>query len=357
MSNRETTRIGFRVVLAGLLCLAMSLPAWAQLGEALNAAQKLVKIEKEKRKDSSDDAKKASEKPATTSSDEKSGPAKDGPTIIFSKSPINPEKPENLVKEFKAGDSIYGLIRVEKSWRDLLGKGKEDVKEIQVPIDMIVGDDTIDFQYITIKNEKAIDSKILVLDIAPAPEKMTAYKDEGFSYGEGKGRRKIGPDQYTYNLSKLKPGKHTIKFQVRSYGDVFSAGEFTIEGEDYKPYEALREKILKEMLNVGTMPPSQKTDVQLQSQMIKLLQNAGWKNVRKLVIVDKDWWINRVSGGDSPVKSRHIGAAAASKAEDGTYFWCHLTFEQQKLLDGSFGPLELTRTGEKRSIKEENIDK
>ncbi len=68
MSNRETTRIGFRVVLAGLLCLGISLPAWAQLGEALNAAQKLIKIEKEKKKDSSDDAKKASEKPAATSS-------------------------------------------------------------------------------------------------------------------------------------------------------------------------------------------------------------------------------------------------------------------------------------------------
>jgi hypothetical protein len=288
---------------------------------------------------------------------EENAPSKDGSTIIFSKSPIDPVKPEELANAFKAGDNIYCLIRTEKTWRDLLGEGSEDVKKIEVPIDMIVDGEKIDFQYVTIKNEKAIDSKVLVLDIAPDPAKMTAYKDEGFVYGEGKGNRKIGPDQYTYNLSKLKPGKHAIKFQIRSYGDILSAGEFTIAGDDYKPYAELREKILKEMLNVGGMPPSQKTDVQLQAEMMKLLRNAGWKNIRVLVIVDKDWWIDRVEGGDSAVKGRHIGAAAAAKADDGTFFWSNLTFEQKKQIDGSFGPLELSHTGVKRPIKEENIDK
>jgi hypothetical protein len=317
MSNCGRTRRNLWLVLAGWLSLGVSLPAWAQL----------------------------------------SGVLEGGSTTIFSKSPINPVKPDKLATAFKVGDYIYGLIRTEKTWRDLLGNGDEDVKEIQVPIDMIVDGKTIDFQYITIKNEKAIDGKVLVLDIAPDPAKMTAYKDEGFTYAEGKGNRKIGPDQYTYNLAKLNPGKHTIKFQVRSFGDIFSAGEFTIEGDDYKPYAELREKILKEMLNVGGMPQSQKTDVQLQAQMMKLLQNAGWKNIRKLIIVDKDWWIDRVEGGDSAVKGRHIGAAAAAKAEDGTYSWSNVTFEQQKQIDGSFGPLELSHTGVKRPIEEENIDK
>lgn len=340
--------------LAGIFFLSVTVSAWGQIGQAINAAEKLIQKEKEKQtQEAGGDREKASETKAEKKSDDPADAAK----VVFSKSPIDAAKPEKLVKEFKAGDPIYGLIQVDKTWRDLLGKGKEDVKEIQVPIDMLVDGETIDFQYIKIKNEKAIDTKVLVLDIAPEPEKMTAYKDEGFAYGEGKGRRKIGPDQYTYNLSRLKPGKHTIKFQVRSYGDVFSAGEFIIEGEDYKPYAELREKVLKEMLNVGGMPKSQKTDAQLESQMMKLLLNAGWKNIRRLVIVDKDWWINRASGGDSPVTSRHIGAAVAAKAEDGSFYWCNVTFEQQKLIDGSFGPLELTRTGEKRPIKEENIDK
>jgi hypothetical protein len=328
MSDCERTRRNFWLLLAGCLCLGASLPARAQSSDEPTATEEA---------DSQD--------------------AKGGSTTIFSRSPIDPAKSGEVVATFKAGDHIYGLIQVDKTWRELLGNGDESVKKIEVPIDMIVDGKTVDFQYITIKNEKAIDSKVLVLDIAPDPAKMTAYKDEGFAYAEGKGNRKIGPDQYTYNLSNLKPGKHTIKFQVRSYGDILSAGQFSIQGDDYKPYATLRENILKEMLNVGGMPQSQKTDVQLQAQMMKLLRNAGWKNIRKLAITDKDWWIDRVEGGDSAVKGRHIGAAVAAKAEDGTYFWSNVTFEQQKQIDGSFGPLELSHTGAKRPIKEENIDK
>jgi hypothetical protein len=138
---------------------------------------------------------------------------------------------------------------------------------------------------------------------------------------------------------------------------VLSAGEFTIEGEDYKPYTALREKILAEAFTVATLPKAQMTNVELQASMMKLLQNAGWKNIRKLVISDKDWWLDRAEGGDSPIVARHIAAAVAAKADDGSFYWCICTFQQPKLLDGSFGTLELSHTGEKKPILEENIDK
>lgn len=277
--------------------------------------------------------------------------------IVFSRSPIDAAKPGNLASVFKAGDHIYALVQVEKTWRDLLGKGNKSATEIQVPLDMLVDGNDVDFQYITIKKAEAIDGKALVVDIAPDPAKMTAYKDPGFAWGEGKGNRKIGPDTYTFNLSELKPGKHTIRFQVRSYGDIFSAGEFTIEGKDYKFYGELREKILKEAFAVAGMPKGQMTDKALEAEMRKILENRGWKNIRKLVIVDKDWWLDRVEGGDSPIKARHIAAAVAAKADDGTFYWCTVTFEQQKLVSGAFGPLELSHTGDKKAIKEENIDK
>jgi hypothetical protein len=284
-------------------------------------------------------------------------PAAGGTTILFSKSPIDPAKPEALTTTFNAGDSIYALIQVGKSWRDLLGRGDESASSIDVPVDMLVDGANVDFQYVTIKNKAAMDSKYLVLDIAPDPAKMTAYKNDGFAYGEGKGNRKIGPDQYTYNLGRLAPGRHTVKFQVRSFGNIFSAGELTITGNDYKPYASLRESILKEMLNVGGMPKAQMTNLQLEAQMMKLLLNAGWKTVRRLVIVDKDWWNDLLEGGDSPVIGRHIAAAVCGKAEDGSYFWSNVTFQQHKLIDGSFGPLEISHTGIKRPISEENIDK
>lgn len=344
MYRNTTTRSECLLLVAVVLLSAV--PAFAQLG-GLDRVKKAVKdqIKKEEGK-SGDEGKSEESKQADAPGD-----------IVFSAQPIDPAKPDNLVTSFKACGNIYGLVRIDKSWRDLLGKGNKQAAEIQVPIDMIIDGQDVDFQYITIKKAEALDTKFLVLDIAPTPDKMTAYKDPGFFYAEGKGRRKIGPDQYTYNLAQLEPGKHTVRFQIRSYGDVFSAGEFTIEGEDYSCYSALREKLLAEAFQSATMPKAQKTDKELEATMRKLLENAGWSDIRKLVIVDKDWWLDRASGGDSPIVSRHIAAAAATKAEDGTFYWCVCTFHQQKLIDGSFGPLELTHTGDKKPILEENIDK
>ncbi|MFH0782387.1 MAG: hypothetical protein V2B20_10620 [Pseudomonadota bacterium] len=105
------------------------------------------------------------------------------------------------------------------------------------------------------------------------------------------------------------------------------------------------------------MPAARMTNISLQNEMIAELKNRGWSNVRRLVIVDKDWWNDLVSGGNSPVKSRHIAAVAATKAADGSYYYCRVTFHQQKLASRGFGKLALTRTGEKKPILEVNIDK
>jgi hypothetical protein len=326
-----------------LICVAAAsaLPAMAQFDPA-KEAKKAIKQGQDKLTDKQKDS-----KPAATA----------GAKIVFSVAPIDTAKPANLATTFKAGDNIYALVQSDKTWRDLLGKGKAELRELEVPFVMLVDGERADFQYITIKKPEPMDAKHFVLDIAPEPGKMVAYKDPAFSYAEGKGNRKIGPDQYTYILAALKPGKHKIEYQIASYGDVLAAGEFTIDGGDYKPYSALRDKLLAEALNVGTMPPAGMTNIQLQAEMMKLLQNAGWKNIRKLVIKDKDWWLDHASDGESPIVGRHIAAAVAAKAEDGKFFWCICTFQQPKLADGSFGALELSQTGEKKPILEENIDK
>ena len=72
--------------------------------------------------------------------------------------------------------------------------------------------------------------------------------------------------------------------------------------------------------------------------------------------MDKDWWIDRVSGGDSPVKSRHIAAAALARDADG-YYYKVCTFHQDKLLTGGFGELYLSHQGDRVPIPEANIDK
>lgn len=334
---------------AAIICLAS---LWLPRADAQIPVQKIKEAAREAKdavtdKDQEKAAPKAEAEPAAAA----------GGKIVFSTAPIDPDKPENLATSFKSGDYIYGLIQVEKTWRDLLGKGNKSATKIEVPIDMLIDGETVDFQYIHIEKPEAIDSKYLVFDVAPEPEKMTAYKTPGFTYAEGKGRRKIGPDTYTFNLAEMKAGKHTVRFQVRSYGDIFSAGEFTIEGEDYKFYAELREKVLQEAFAVATMPKAGMVNKELEDEMRRLLENAGWKDIRKLVIRDKDWWLDRASGGDSPIVSRHLDAAVAAKADDGSFFWCICTFHQHRRLDGSYGPLELTHTGDKKPILEENIDK
>ena len=329
---------------------ALALPATAQLGE-VKKFKKTIESEAKKsfgQQDPPGNAAKGKQAQAG---------AESGAEFVFSTNPIDPAEPQNLTNAFKAGDHIYGLIQVNKSWRDLLGKGDRNATKIEVPVDLLVDGQKLEFQYITIKRLEAIDSNFLVFDVAPAPEQMTAYKDPGFVFAEGKGNRRIGPDTYTYNLAELSPGTHTVRFQVRSYGDIFSSGEFEICGDDYSVYAKLREEILKVSFSVATMPKAQLVNRQLEANMHELLRNAGWTNIRKLGIVDKDWWLDRVDGGDTAIQSRHIAAAVAAKADDGSFYWCVCTFHQYKQLDGSFGPLELTHTGERKPILEENIDK
>jgi hypothetical protein len=267
--------------------------------------------------------------------------------IVFSKSPIDPAKPANLTTSFKAGDTIYGLIQAGKSWREIYGaKGKTELGLMTV---MVIGENQT-LQYITLKKGAYIDSAQLVLDIAPAPELMTAYKDPDILFGEGKGNRKIGPIAFTYELGQLPAGKHKIQFFIRNYGDNVASGELEIEGSDFKFYAQLHEKFKAASESMATLPPAQMVNHELEGQMRKLLQNAGWNNILRLVIVDKDWWLEGST-------SRYLNVAAAAKGADGKCYWCNLQFTQPRLITGAWGALELTKTGIKRNIAEENVNK
>ena len=270
-----------------------------------------------------------------------------GNRIVFSKSPIDPATPTNLTNSFQAGDTIYGLIQIGTTWRKLYDAG--DVSELGIMVGL-GADGKEDYQYITLKKAPYIDSNYLVLDIAPDPEKMTAYKDPDMLYGEGKGNRKIGPIAFTYDLAQLPPGKHTVKFFVRNYGEHPAVGELEIEGNDFSFYADLHEKVKSASDAAGTLPPAGMINKELEGQMRALLENAGWSNILRIVIIDKDWWLD----GNT---SRYLNVAAAAKDSNGECYWCNTQFTQPKLIDGSWGRLELTKTGIKRPIPEENLNK
>ncbi|HOB52194.1 MAG TPA: hypothetical protein PK176_07360 [Acidobacteriota bacterium] len=276
-----------------------------------------------------------------------------GAGVYFSKTPIDPNNPAGLSKSFQAGDPIYGLLVVDKSWRELYG-GKT---EIPVMVVMAIDDqDMLEYQYITLKGP-LVNNRFMVLDIAPEPARMTAYKDPNMVFGEGKGNRKIGPIGFTFRLGELGTGTHTVQIYVRDFGTKHAEGSFAIQGSNYAYYAGLNQKYLNADAQAVTLPPAKMTDKQMDATMRKLLLNAGWPGVHRIHIVDKDWWYDRHSGGDSPIVGRHIAAAALYKDTDGKYYYRLCTFEQRKLITGGFGALELTDQGRKIPIPAENIDK
>ncbi|MDK9706435.1 MAG: hypothetical protein OEL83_05235 [Desulforhopalus sp.] len=268
---------------------------------------------------------------------------------IFAKEPINPASPPPGVAAFAAGDRIYGMLKAAKPWKSLLGSSDYLIVYI-----MIDGQQKTS-RTIGLKRPDLLAVDYFILDIAPDPAAMSNYSDRDIIFPEKDGL-KFGPELFTKYLSELSPGKHTFRVEVKAYGDIYASGEFTIAGDNFASYAALLGEIKNSSGKQQKMPKPGMTDLALEKEMLALLKNGGWPDVRRLVIVDKDWWIDRVSGGDSPVASRHIEAAAAAKDSDGSYYYRHVTFHQPMLITGAWGKLQLTDTGKKKPIPEENIN-
>lgn len=147
-----------------------------------------------------------------------------------------------------------------------------------------------------------------------------------------------------------------MQLQIQYFGTIWAKGEFTIEGADFKPYADLHAKIAGAVSQAVTLPEAKMVNKSLADEMKALLGNAGWSNIHRINIVDKDWWINRTSGGNSPVKSRHIAAAALAK-DGGGYYYKVCTFQQDRLISGGFGKLYLSHQGAKVPVPARNINK
>lgn len=278
---------------------------------------------------------------ATTAKSNKSG-------TIFAKEPISPASPPPGVTSFAAGDRIYGMLKAAQPWKNLLGSS--DYLMVHVIID---GEQKI-YRTIGLKRPDLLAVDYFILDIAPDAAAMSNYTDRDIVFPEKDGV-KFGPELFTKYLSELSPGKHTFRLEVKAYGDIFASGEFTISGDNFASYAALLGELKNSSGKQQKMPRPGMTNLALEKEMLGLLKNAGWPDIRRLVIVDKDWWQHRASGGDSAITARHVEAAAAAKGGDGNYYYCHVTFQQPMTLAG-WGKLELTDTGKKKPIPEENID-
>jgi len=272
--------------------------------------------------------------------------------FVFSKQPIDPAKPAELTTKFKAGEKIYGLIQTKKPWSEIYdGKSSAEVM-VNVKLD----GDKMHAQFVKLDSPKLMAQQHLVFEIAPDPDKMTAYSNPDRVYGSSTATMRQGPNELTYWLAQLAPGEHTMAFDITYFGTTWAAGDFTISGENFGDYAGLHEEIAQAVAAAVTLPPARKTDKAMAAEIKTLLENAGWQNIHRINIVDKDWWIDRVAGGDSAVQSRHIAAAALARDSDG-YYYKVCTFQQDRLLTGGFGELYVSHQGDRVPVAQANIDK
>lgn len=272
--------------------------------------------------------------------------------VVFSSQPIDPDNPSNLTAQFTAGDKIYGLVQTTKPWSEIYG-GKNSA---EVMVNVMLDGEKIHAQFVKLKSPELLAQQYLVFEVAPDPGKMTAYDNPDREYGSSTATLRQGPNELTHHLAQLGPGQHTMAFDVTYFGTLWSAGSFTVTGEDFRGYASLHEQIAEGVAQAVTLPAAGMTNKSMVSEMQALLANAGWEDIHRINIVDKDWWIDRVSGGDSPAKSRHLAAAALARDDDG-YYYRVCTFHQDKLLTGGFGELYLSHQGDRVPIPKANIDK
>jgi len=272
--------------------------------------------------------------------------------IVFSKRPIDSADPSNLTETFEAGDYIYGLIRTTKPWSAIY-KNENSAK---VMVNVKLDGKKIHAQFVDLKKPELLAQQHLTFEVAPHPDKMTAYNDPNREYGLSTATMRQGPSELTHHLAQLGAGQHTMEFDVTYFGTIWSAGSFTVAGNDFKRYAKIHDEIAKSVARAVILPAAKLTNKSIAAEMEALLKNAGWENIHRINIVDKDWWIDRISGGNSLVKSRHIAAAALAKDGAG-YYYKVCTFHQDKLPTGAFGELYLSHQGDRVPIPKENIDK
>jgi hypothetical protein len=270
--------------------------------------------------------------------------------LLFSTSPMKPQSPQGARSSFKSGDYIYGLIRAKKSWKEIFGN------QVNVLVEVQLDGQSLPTQSILLKAPELQNSKELALEIAPAPEKMSAYSDPRLEYGTSKAGMRQGPQELSAQLAQLAPGKHTLLFTVRYYGKVYAQGGFEIEGQNFARYGELNKSYQAAAASAVTLPAAQQRNPVMEQEMRKLLAAAGWQAIHRLNIVDKEWWTDRVSGGNSGVSSRHMDAAVLAKDATG-HFYRKVRFQEDKLLTGGFGPLHIVHTGERFAVPAANIDK
>ncbi len=292
--------------------------------------------------------------------------------IVFSDHPVNPLSPQNLKKDFKAGEHIYAVAYLTDAVKNLY-QNQSATAPLQVEVFIFETKPPL-YSYQQPREEQLTfanmwvtgtlkDKKYLVIDMTPDPEKTSAYGGKEIIYKKF-GNKYEGPVNFAETLGKLAPGKHALKMVVNCYYAPVASGEFTIEGDDFSAYNTLAQKLNETAASAGAssaeFPKAVVTDPARVTRMITALKNSNdWKNGRfdateiLKVAITYDWEIRRheISGA---ILHRYCIAAMAMKTKSGECAYYKVTF-QEDYVGGNFQPLRYDGAGDKVALKCENI--
>lgn len=281
--------------------------------------------------------------------------------IVFSNQPIDPANPSNLTTEFKAGEYIYGLIQLGKTWGDIFGN--RNIADVYMHL--YVDDKKMDIQELTLRSQTVMGKKYALFEIAPELARMKSYSNPNVEYGTARiqaGYRtkgiRHGPAYFTWALSHLQPNsKHTFKFYVPLGAARPVESSFNIQGGDYSFYQELHQKIIRKLREHIVLPPAKMTDQKWEEVFRKLLARQGCKEVYRLNIISQDWLTEWKSLGGKKLEVRYLKAAVMTRHPNGHYFYRIYKLRQSRPENGEWGSPSITGYEFGAWVPDENIDK
>lgn len=279
--------------------------------------------------------------------------------IIFSNTPIDPANPGAGVTAFKAGEPIYGLMVLTAPVKNLCsGRVSDSATVEQLELKHYVDNNFSDSGGAIVKGPLFNQATRIVLDVAPEPARLSAYKDPNLEYKRF-GATTYGAMRWSKELGGLSPGGHTFKIEVEACSAPIASGQFKISGASYAHYAQLVDALRGALTQMAAMPPPKKRDPALEAAMVKAMKassNAAWKgDILRVSILDNDWFLERhpVSG---IILFRYIRAAVAVRSGGSCSFYNLNTFKQD-YVGGQFRPVYSDGHGDKFAIPCENVSR
>ncbi len=366
-----------KIILALAISFAMAVPATAQIGNLKNLKDKVpstkkvpdIKKEKPSKEQVIEMKSEATEVMEVTEVAEVKTES-----ILFSSSPINPENPENLTKDFKTGEHIYAIALlpdVINEYYPYEGPTKAVTTEVflytvQPPFYAHQKEDReeqLSHTNLVISGSLRANN-YLMIEIAPNPELTNVYANSEMKFREF-GKKWNGPAQLAQDIATLKSGKNKIKVVVHMNYNPVASGTFEISGDDFKFYAGLSDQLNELAAEGGAasaqFPKAKKSDPALEKRMIAEFTNSNHfksgrfdaEEILKIAIYDEDWHIRRheISG---IVTQRYIRAAIAVKGKDGKCGYYNVTFKEDHV-GGKYEPMKYDGAADRYAIKCENL--